>query len=61
LTSDLLIHFTGLCALLLNVLALVVACGITLAVNPLFAGITGRPLPRMNTCLDCCGPPSALW
>jgi putative ABC transport system permease protein len=29
------------------VLALVVACVITLAVNPLFAGVTGRPLPSL--------------
>jgi putative ABC transport system permease protein len=34
-------------SLILNVLALVVACGITLAVNPLFASVTGRPLPSL--------------
>jgi putative ABC transport system permease protein len=34
-------------SLLLNVLALVVACAITLAVNPLFADLTGRPLPSL--------------
>ncbi|MFL5747584.1 MAG: ABC transporter permease [Niastella sp.] len=34
-------------SLMLNVLALVVACAITLSVNPLFAGLTGRPLPAL--------------
>lgn len=34
-------------SLMLNVLALVVACGITFAVNPLFAALTDRPLPTL--------------
>jgi putative ABC transport system permease protein len=34
-------------SLILNVLALIVACAITLAVNPLFAGLSGRPLPTL--------------
>ena len=36
-------------SLMLNVLALVVACAITIAVNSLFAGLTGRPLPSLIT------------